>query len=281
MVFVNRNLKVKGCFRFGVVGLVALCIACAFCFPAFAEDYIIGPGDKINISVWGEQDLTGEVLVRPDGKISLPGAGEIKAEGLTPEQLQGEIKGRLVSLIKDPLVTVSMVEIANSKAYLIGGGVTSGAMDLQRKTSLLQLLASLDLVRADLHGGYVMRDGKRLDRDFHALFHKGDLSQDLTLRNNDIIFLPALPEPYVYVLGAVNTPKALPFREGMTVMDALLECGGFTKFADKNKTVIVRRENGVETRIAVKAEELSKGKDLSQNALLRRGDYIIANESFF
>ena len=80
-----------------------------------------------------------------------------------------------------------------------------------------------------------------------------------------------------------------PMEEGLTIhfIDvgqadcALLECGGFTKFADKNKTVIVRRENGVETRIAVKAEELSKGKDLSQNALLQRGDYIIANESFF
>ncbi|NLW80491.1 MAG: sugar ABC transporter substrate-binding protein [Desulfovibrionales bacterium] len=263
------------------MGLAALCIVSVCCFPAFAEDYIIGPGDQVNISVWGEPDLTGAVLVRPDGKISLPGAGEIKAEGLTPEQLQAEIKGRIVSLVKDPLVTVSMVGIANSKAYLIGGGVTSGSMDLQRKTTLLQLLASLDLVRADLRGGYVLRDGKRLDRDFYALFHKGDLTQDLTLRNNDIIFLPALPEPYVYVLGAVETPKALPFREGMTVMDALLECGGFTKFADKNKTVIVRRENGVETRIAVKAEELSKGKDLSQNALLQRGDYIIANESFF
>jgi polysaccharide export outer membrane protein len=139
----------------------------------------------------------------------------------------------------------------------------------------------MDLTRADLRGGHVLRDGKRVDRNFHALFHQGDMTQDLSLRNNDIIFLPPLPEPYVYVLGAVNTPHALVFREGMTVLDAILECGDFNKFANKNKTEIVRRENGAETRIPVRAEALSEGKDLGQNVVLQRGDYIIAKESFF
>jgi polysaccharide export outer membrane protein len=184
-------------------------------------------------------------------------------------------------LVKDPVVTVSMAEIANSKVYIIGGGVTPGIFDLRQKTSLLQLLASMDLTRADLDDAHVMRDGKKIERNFDSLLHQGDVSQDLALRHNDIVFFPALPEPYVYVLGAVSAPRALAYKDGMTILDAILETGGFNKFASENDTVVVRRENGAEQRIKVRARDLIDGKDLTQNVLLKRGDYIIANTSFF
>ncbi len=277
----------KGCFlrKRGFVphlAMVALGVF-LFCGTAMANEneYIIGAGDRLSVFVWGEAELSVPALVRPDGRISLPGAGEIMAEGLTPEALQKEIAARLTTLVKEPVVTVSMAEIANSKVYIIGGGVTPGIFDLKQKTSLLQLLASMDLTRADLHGAHIMRDDKKIERDFDKLLHQGDVSQDLALRHNDIVFFPALPEPYVYVLGAVGTPRALPFKDGMTVLDAILDSGGFSKFAKENDTVVVRRENGVEQRIRVRARDLVDGKDLAQNVLLKRGDYIIANTSFF
>lgn len=249
--------------------------------PATASEYVIGAGDRVQVFVWGEPELSVSALVRPDGRISLPGAGEIMAEGQTSVALQDEITKRLTALVKDPRVTVSLADIVNNKVYIIGGGVPTGVFELKQKTSLLQLLAGMDLTRADLQGAHVMRDGARLDRDFDSLLQKGDVGQDLDLRHNDIIFFPALPEPYVYVLGAVNSPRSLPYKEGMTVLDAVVECGGFTKFADRNKTVLVRRENGAEKRITVRAADLVEGKDLSQNIVLQRGDYLIANESFF
>jgi polysaccharide biosynthesis/export protein len=266
-----------------VLNLAMLVMALLLCASAGAteNEYIIGAGDRLQIYVWGETELSVLALVRPDGRISLPGAGELIAEGLTPVALQKEITTRLGSLVKDPVVTVSMADIVNNKVYIIGGGVPSGTAELRQKTSLLQLLASMDLTRADLSGAHVMRDGKKFERDFDSLLRKGDLSQDLALQHNDILFFPALPEPYVYIIGAVNAPRALAYRDGMTVMDALLECGGFTKFANKNDTTVVRRTNGVEERIKVRAQDLAEGKDLSQNILLRRGDYIISSESFF
>jgi polysaccharide export outer membrane protein len=260
-----------------VVGSIFLCTTAG----ANENEYVIGAGDRLQIYVWGESELSVLALVRPDGRISLPGAGEIMAEGFTPVALQKEITSRLATLVKDPLVTVSMADIVNNKVYIIGGGVPSGIIELKQKTSLLQLLASMDLTRADLSGAHVMRDGTKLERDFESLLRKGDLSQDLALQHDDIIFFPALPEPYVYIIGAVNAPRALAYRDGMTVMDALLECGGFSKFANQNDTTVVRRSNGVEERIKVRAKDLAEGKDLSQNVLLQRGDYIIASESFF
>lgn len=265
-----------------VMQCLVLAAAALFAGQALADsDYVIGAGDRVQVFVWGEPELSVSALVRPDGRISLPGAGELMAEGQTSVALQDEITKRLTALVKDPRVTVSLADIVNNKVYIIGGGVPTGVFELKQKTSLLQLLASMDLTRADLHGAHVMRDGARLDRDFDSLLHKGDVAQDLDLRHNDIIFFPALPEPYVYVLGAVTAPRSLPFKEGMTVLDAVVECGGFTKFADRNKTVLVRRENGAEKRITVRAADLVEGKDLSQNIVLQRGDYLIANESFF
>lgn len=264
---------------------MAVLIVCTLVFGGAASatesEYIIGAGDRLSVFVWGETELSVPALVRPDGRISLPGAGEIMAEGLTPEALQQEIASRLTALVKDPVVTVSMAEIANSKVYIIGGGVNPGIFELKQKTSLLQLLASMDLTRADLLGAHVMREGKKIERDFDSLLHKGDVTQDLALRHNDIVFFPALPEPYVYVLGAVSAPRALAFKDGMTILDAILETGGFSKFASENDTVVVRRENGTEQHIKVRAKDLIDGKDMTQNVLLKRGDYIIANTSFF
>lgn len=265
-----------------VMQCLVLAAAALFASQALADsDYVIGAGDRVQVFVWGEPELSVSALVRPDGRISLPGAGELMAEGQTSVALQDEITKRLTALVKDPRVTVSLADIVNNKVYIIGGGVPTGVFELKQKTSLLQLLAGMDLTRADLHGAHVMRDGARLDRDFDSLLHKGDVAQDLDLRHNDIIFFPALPEPYVYVLGAVTAPRSLPYKDGMTVLDAVVECGGFTKFADRNKTVLVRRENGAEKRITVRAADLVEGKDLSQNIVLQRGDYLIANESFF
>lgn len=264
-----------------VMTILGVFLLCGTAAASDENEYIIGAGDRLSVFVWGEAELSVPALVRPDGRISLPGAGEIMAQGLTPEALQQEIAARLTALVKEPVVTVSMAEIANSKVYIIGGGVTPGIFDLKQKTSLLQLLASMDLARADLHGAHVMRDGNKIERNFDSLLHQGDVSQDLALRHNDIVFFPALPEPYVYVLGAVGTPRALPFKDGMTVLDAILDSGGFSKFAKENDTVVVRRENGVEQRIRVRARDLIDGKDLAQNVQLRRGDYIIANTSFF
>jgi polysaccharide export outer membrane protein len=271
----------KACVALQLAVLIVSALLMSGAAYANENEYIIGAGDRLSVFVWGEAELSVPALVRPDGRISLPGAGEIMAEGLTPEALQQEIATRLKTLVKDPVVTVSMAEIANSKVYIIGGGVTPGIFDLRQKTSLLQLLASMDLARADLDGAHVMRDGKKIERNFDSLLHQGDVSQDLALRHNDIVFFPALPEPYVYVLGAVSAPRALAYKDGMTVLDAILETGGFNKFANENDTVVVRRENGVEQRIKVRARDLIDGKDLSQNVLLKRGDYIIANTSFF
>jgi len=264
--------------------VIAVLIGLLLALPLMAQaaDYVIGEGDSLDISVWGVKDLNFSVRVRPDGKITVPGLGEVLASGSTPSALQGSLTEQLRELVKNPIVTVTVKEITNSKIYIFGGGVKSTVYDLSRRTSLLQLLCMLsELKGADLNKAYLLRSGQKVKTDLHKLFIGGEIEQDVLLETGDALFLPVLVDKSVYVLGAVNAPKAIEFREGMKVMEAILESGGFTKFADQND-VVVRRKNGKEAlTLEVKAKRLFKEGDLSQNIDLKAGDYVMVKESFF
>lgn len=265
---------------------------------ASATDYVVGEGDGLDIAVWGVKDLTFSVKVRPDGKITVPGLGDIPASGQTPSELQASLSAKLKQLVKNPIVTVTVREITNSKVYIFGGGINSGVYDLNRRTTLLQLLCSLGSPAVGVSGGggavsgpaaraadykraYILRGGKKIKEDFYALFVKGDTTQDVFLESNDSLFIPQLLDRNVYVLGAVNASRAIEFRDGMTVMEAILEAGGFTKFASQNDTLIRRKESDKEISIPVRAKEIIQDGKMGQNVTLKAGDYIIVKESLF
>jgi len=275
----------------------------------FASDYIIGEGDVLDIAVWGVKDLNSTVKVRPDGKITIPGLGDVKASGYTPTGLQVDLKERLKHLVKSPIVTVTVREITNSKVYVFGSGVQPGIIDLNRRTTLLQLLCMISPVPGsgtthtssgssgvsggtggqpstsnrvpDFKKAYVLRAGKKIKEDFTRLFVNGEVSEDILIESDDSIFIPQLPESNVYVLGAVVTPRSLEYSEGKTVMEAILQCGGFTRFAKQNNVVIHRKEGEKENTFEVRVKDLMNDADLSQNVKLKPGDYIVVKEGMF
>lgn len=263
-----------------------------------AADYVVGEGDGLDIAVWGVKELTFFVKVRPDGKITVPGLGDFPASGQTPSALQASLAVKLKELVKNPIVTVTVKEITNSKVYIFGGGINSGVYDLNRRTTLLQLLCSLGNHAAGVSGGggavsgsaartadykraYILRGGKKVKEDFYALFVNGDTSEDIFMESNDSLFIPQLLDRNVYVLGAVTTPKSIEYRDGMTVMEAILEAGGFTKFASQNDTLIRRKEADKEISLPVRAKEIVQDGKMSQNVKLKPGDYIVVKESLF
>lgn len=250
--------------------------------PAFAGDYVIGDGDVLDISVWGVKELNVSVRVRPDGKITIPGLGDVVASGATPRELQKNLGAQLRELVKNPIITVTVKEITNSKVYVFGGGIKPGVFDLSRRTTLLQLLCTVsELKTADLKRAYLLRNGKKVKENFHRLFVEGDTREDLVIESNDSIYIPLLMDKSIYVIGAVNAPKFIEFREGLTVMEAILEAGGFTKFAKQNDTTILRKENNQETIIEVKAKDIWSDGNLAQNVKLKPNDYVIVREGMF
>ncbi|MBW4054715.1 MAG: sugar ABC transporter substrate-binding protein [Proteobacteria bacterium] len=253
-------------------------------FPSLSQagDYVIGEGDVLDVFVWGVKELNVSVKVRPDGKITIPGIGDVKASGFTPPGLQKSLDEKIKGLVKSPNVTVTVKEITNSKVYIFGGGVKAAAYDLNRSTTLLQLLCTLgDVTNADLKRSYILRKGKMIKAGFYKLFINGDTREDIAIESNDSIYIPLLTDKSIYVLGAVNTPKFIEYRDGMTVMQAILEAGGFSKFAKQNDTTILRNEGGKEVIIPVRAKDILNDGDLSQNSRLKPNDYIVVKEGMF
>jgi len=249
-----------------------------FCPPVFAEDYIIGEGDVLGVSVWGEPELSVQVTVRPDGKITLPAAGDVQASGETPEKLSSKISRVLRRYVQQPIVTVTVAQITNNRIFVSGGGVPSEIVPMPGKTMLFQFLCRFEnLQNVDLKRAYVMRSGKKIKTDFYSLFVEGDFSQDIELRADDIVFLPTNERNKIYVVGGVNEPTYIFYREGIKVLDAILEAGGFTEFAKLNDVTVLRGEE----RIRVRLKDVMKGKDSAMNIFLKPGDYVMVEEGLF
>lgn len=169
--------------------------------PAAAVDvppeYVIGPQDVLGINFWRDADMTGDVTVRPDGRITLPLIGDVTAAGLTPEQLKKVIHQGAAKLIEDPTITVIVRQINSRKVFITGQVTTPGAHVLTGPLTVMQLIS--------LAGGLteyakkkditVMRtepNGKQTVMPFnYSDVAKGkSLSQNIVLKPGDTVVVP-------------------------------------------------------------------------------------------
>jgi polysaccharide biosynthesis/export protein len=105
------------------------------------EDYLLGAGDIVEVSAWRNEDLSKVVVVRPDGRISLPLIGEIKAAGLTPLELRDKIIVKLQEFGETPEATIIVNEINSYVVYLLGEVVRPGRFQLNARTTIVQAIA--------------------------------------------------------------------------------------------------------------------------------------------
>jgi polysaccharide biosynthesis/export protein len=108
---------------------------------ATPTDYVIGPDDVLGIVFWRDTDMTGDVTVRPDGLITLPLLREIKAAGLTPEQLREQIQKAAAKFIEDPNVSVVVRQINSRNVFITGSVVRPGGYPVSGQMQVLQLIA--------------------------------------------------------------------------------------------------------------------------------------------
>jgi len=259
--------------------LIVLFVLTLFTGVSLAWDYRIGCGDLLAVSVWAEPDLSVEAIVRPDGKITIPAAGDFVAVDKTPSQLSKDIQSALGKFVKRPVVTVAVTQITNNKTYISGGGVPSQVVNLPGQTGLFKLLCTLEgLENVNLRQSYLLREGEKILTDFHDLFINSDLSKDMVLQPEDIVFLPSNQMNRVYVLGSVREPKPIPYFEGMRVLDAIFAAGGLDEFATKSHIVLLR---GEDEALKLRTKELLNGESAEQNIELLPGDYLYIKDSLF
>jgi polysaccharide export outer membrane protein len=198
----------------GMTIVAAMLAGCATGGPAAGDllgggsspdspNYIIGPGDQLNVFVWRNPEISISVPVRPDGRISTPLVEDMLAVGKSPTQLARDIELVLEQFIRDPQVNV-----------IVEGFVGTFAEQIR-------------------------------------------------------------------VVGQAAQPRALPFRERMSLLDVMIEVGGLTDFAAGNRARVVRSEDGQNREIRVRLDALLNQGDLSQNIAMRPGDVVIIPEARF
>ena len=158
--------------------------------------YVIGPEDGLDISVWKDDTLKTSSVVRPDGGISFPLAGEVMAAGRTAEQLREDIKKRLERYIPDAVVTVAVVHIASYRIYVLGRVNKPGDFAVGRDVDVLQALTLAGGLTPFAHENdiRVVRkiDGRTTTIPFRYadVLKDGDLAQNITLRSGDVLLVP-------------------------------------------------------------------------------------------
>jgi polysaccharide biosynthesis/export protein len=163
---------------------------------AAVNDYQIGPEDVLEISVWKEDALKKEVLVRPDGGIAFPLVGEIQAAGKTAAQIQQEITQKLTRYIPNPVVSVSVLKIVSNKIYVIGKVNKPGEFVTGRYLDVLQALTmagGLTPYAAENKIKILRRQGGQeisIPFEYSKVQNGGDLSQNIQLKSGDVVLVP-------------------------------------------------------------------------------------------
>jgi polysaccharide export outer membrane protein len=160
--------------------------------PIDPKSYVIGPEDIILIKVWREADFTGPKGVRPDGKITLPLIGDLQASGLTPDRLATQLKQALSEYVKQPDVTVEVIQV-NSKRYTVTG-------EVNRATAYPMVVAVHVFDAINLAGGFrefankkdilILRaDGKRFHFNYQDYVKGKNMDKNILLENGDTVIV--------------------------------------------------------------------------------------------
>ncbi len=159
-------------------------------------DYVIGPDDVLSIVFWRDKDMSDDVAVRPDGKISLPLINEVQASGLTPEQLRAALTTAANKFVEDPAITVVVKAINSRKVFITGQVAKPGPYSLSAPTTVLQLIATAGGVAEYAKSDRIMvmrtENGKTIGRRFNYkdVSQGRNLQQNLELKPGDTIVVP-------------------------------------------------------------------------------------------
>jgi polysaccharide export outer membrane protein len=242
-----------------------------------AQTYTLGPGDVVEVSVWGNEDLSRTVTVRPDGRISLPMLGAVTAAGLTPEQLQVRLTELYKRYIKQPQIAIIVVQFRRIKVAVLGQVARPGTYELPPAGTLLDLISAAGGITelAAVGQAQLIRDNRQVQAlDLDAVL-KGNERANLTLQDRDVVVVPENLNDVVYVIGEVQKPGAYRLRQPMTLLDLLVMAGGMTANGSVTQARLLRNKHDV---VPVNFDALLLKGDLSHNVPVQGGDMVFIPE---
>ncbi|MDB6066608.1 MAG: polysaccharide export protein Wza [Pedosphaera sp.] len=245
--------------------------------------FVLGPGDQMEIEVLGDAGSHTTVEVGLDGKVYFSLLPGIDVWGLTIAQARARLEEELGKYITQSKMAISLKRVGSKYVWLLGRVSKPGIYPLSGSITLLEGLAmaggtakstssitTQDL--ADLRHSFVLREGRMLPVNFVRLLQEGDMSQNIYLKPDDFVFIPSSLSQEVYVLGAVASPRTVPYSDMMSVVSAIAGANGPIGNAYLSHVAIVRGSLSQPQIMEVNYYEVLHGR--AQNVALEPGDII-------
>lgn len=242
--------------------------------------YPIGSGDRLLVEVYGVEDINKEVVVDPQGFVTLPLVERLSVKDMTLNDLQKYLEEKYSEYIQDPQINIQLKEYGSRFVNVLG------EVDSPKRIALKKALRLLDAISEA--GGFTAKSGdievQRRDAtgslqkiliSKDALLSAGEGSENIYVFDQDTINV--LPVASIYVSGQVKSPQSIQYTKDLTLLRAIAKAGGFTEWANKDKIIILRQDPSGETKsIRVDASRIEKGKD--KDVPLLPNDHIVVYE---
>ena len=241
------------------------------------NEYRLGPGDVVRITVYNNPDLTTEAQITQEGQITFPLIGQVRIGGIEKGQAEQIIARRLGDggFVVKPQVNVLVLGYKSQQISVLGQVNRPGKYPIEQASTLADLLAIAGGV-SPAGGDAVVHisnaaDGKTIKReiDLHQALRNGEMDKNFAVRNGDIIFVPRAPLFYIY--GEVQRPGAYRLEKDMTVMQAL-SVGGGLNVRGTERGIRINRNNGDGNFTTI---------ETSMTDLVKENDVIFVKESLF
>jgi polysaccharide export outer membrane protein len=244
---------------------------------AVPNEYRIGAGDVLRISVFQNPDLTMETRVTDAGMVSYPLLGQVRLGGLTVTAAEKALSDGLRNgnFVKSPQVTLVVLQVRGNQASVLGQVNRPGRYPLEsadmRLTDLLALAGGTAANGADLVVVTGTRDGKpfRQEIDLPSVFAPGGQAKDLPILNGDAVWVDR--QPLVYIYGEVQRPGPMRLERDMTLLQALATGGGLTQRGTQRGIVVHRKGSDGKVQVV----------EPGMTDTLREGDVVYVRESLF
>ena len=220
------------------------------------ERLTLGPGDALEISLYGQKDTTRQIAIGPDGRFSFLQAMDVTGTGFTVDELRAHLEQTLMKFHLAPRVVIAPSAFRSKKYYLLGNVQGRGAYPLDKPVTIVEAVARAhgfvvaspqrsSFTLTDFSQAFLMRrqaDGNftREPVDFESLFQRGELQHNRLLAPDDYLYFPPTGLEEVYILGSVAGTGPLPYSKDLSVLGAIAGRGGFTDAAWKERVLVVR-----------------------------------------
>jgi len=206
------------------------------------SDYIIGPGDELQIRIWGQLEADLHATVDRSGQIYVPHVGQVSVAGVHYSELEPYLSSEISKTFRNFHLTATVGRLRSIQVLLVGNARYPGTYTISSLSTLVNAIFSSGgpTPQGSLRHIQVRRDDKSVtDFDFYDLLIKGDKSKDVRLQSGDVVYIAPVG-PLVAISGSVNDPAIYELKEKTTLSDLIQYAGGMSSLADTGRITIER-----------------------------------------